>query len=807
MTLTTEHRGAPDRISARIPRPARSRREPARAPQEPVVPARPVEPLRSARSRPWGRRPGMWAFGVYVGVQLALLAVLRAVAPRFFWLDDAQIQFTPMSWWLGRRLAEGSLPLLDPDQGMAGNLTADMQYGVLDIVRWPFLLWAGTQQDLVHVATVQAWIAVLALGSATLGVLLRHRVPPVLAVATALGAATSGFFLWWGSAWSPLMWSVAALVWLWAALSSRRWYGLIGVGLAAAAVVCAGNPYILPLVPLLVLCVGYERWRVAGRGVLRDRWTWATAAALGAGAALSVPTVVNALDVAAWMWRPEPGPTLAFAGGGFNVLDVVVGGTTTLEASNVPILSTAVVALPLLAMVDWRRALRCPGVPTAGVLWAVSLLMTQLPTFLLGFRMPWRLLAVVQISFALLAVLAFTAAMRVDRRRVTVAAGLLLGQFLVAMMRAPVFWKWHVLSFALATAALVAVVLLVRRQALTAGAALRGWTVPVALRRGVRPLAAAAAVLCCAAPLLVQLGLEASIQERRQALAVGSAPAPVYRPNITGYDVGTTVEDFRDNAWATDSAVTVYSFGVLGGRDDRGWASGVLGGNANLAADLRVGYGSLAVWQRGMQQHVKLDYQSGMPFDQPGLMVVPEGAAVPWVDLLSGNRVLLGRTGQVPEDVARYFRKNWDFVGGRDGWREYVRSEPLPGRISAVVGDGDVDVADAAANDGVARLGEPVESYTVSTGEQGGALVFRTPYWNGFRATVDGRTLPVSAFADSVLRIELPAGVSSGELEVFFEPIGARLLPVSVAAGAGLLVLAVVVGTTRGRTRRGITRG
>lgn len=804
MSLTTESVAATDVDGSREASALLAgTRGATRARQQRMLPSRPVGSPRPARRRPWERSPGAWAFGTYLGLQLALLAVLRAAVPRFFWIDDAQIQFTPMSWWLGRRMAEGSLPLLDPDQGMAGNLTADMQYGVLDVVRWPFLLWAGTQGDLQHVATVHAWLAVLALGASTVGVLLAHRVRPALAVATALGAATSGFLLWWGSAWAPLMWSVAALVWLWAALSSRRWYGLLGVGLATAAVVCSGNPYILPLVPVLVGFHGYERWRAAGRAVLRDRWTWGTVAALGAGAALSVPTLVNALDVARWMWRPSGPDVIGSAGGGVNLLDVVVGGTTTLGGGSVPTLSTAIIALPLLAMVDWRRAVRGRGVPTAGALWVVSVLLVQMPTFLLGFRMPWRLLAVVQVSFALLAVLAFTAAMRVDRRRIALAAGLLLLQFLVAMMRAPLLWKWHALAAVLAAGALVAVVLLVRPEAATAVAARHGWAVRPALHRRIRPVAAAVTVLACTAPLLVQLGMGAAVQERQMAFAPGTPDVPVYRPNTTGYDVGTTVDEFRDNAWATDTSVTVYSFGVLGGRDDRGWGSGVLGGNANLPADLRVGYGSLAVWQRGVQEHVKLDYQSGLRFDQPGLMAVPEGADVPWVDLLSGNRVLLGRTGQVPQEIALYFRQNWDFVGGRDGWREYVRSEPLPGRISTISGDG-VAVTDAAANDGVARLGGAMERYTVSTGDDGGALIFRTAYWNGFRATLDGREVPVSAFADSVLRIDLPAGVSSGQLEVFFEPIGARLLPVTVTVGAALLGLAVLVGTRAGRPRRDV---
>lgn len=743
-------------------------------------------------------RPGLWALPLYLVVQLAVLAALRTVAPRFWWFDDAQIQFMPMYWWLGRQLAGGTVPLLDPGQGMSGNLTADMQNGVLDVLRWPFALWAGGQQDLLLVATVHGWLVVLVLGTSALALLLNHRVRPALAVAGALGAATSGFFLWYGAAWTPSMWSAAALVWLWAALSSRRWYGIPGVGLAAAAVVCAGNPYILPLVPLLVGCQAYERWRASGRAVLRDRRTWATVVALSAGVALSLPTIVNTLDVAQWMWRPPGAETIGNVGTGTNVLDILVGGTTLLNYPNVPFLSTAVIALPLLALVDWRRAVRAPGVVTAGALWATALLMTQLPYYFLVFRVPFRLLTVVEVSVTLLALLAFTAARRLTRRRLTVAGGLLVLQFLVACMRAPVFWRWHALSLVVAAAALVAVVLLVRTAT-----ARRQRPAP----RTVRTVAAATVVLLCASPLFLQLGLQAAVQERYEAIVLGADEpgAVVYRPNTSGYGVGTTVQEFRENAYATDTALTVYAFGAFDDGNDRGWDRGVLGGNTNLLADLRPGYGSLAVWHRGVQQHLTADYQSGLALDQPGLLVVPEGADRPWVDILSSDRVLLGvgddQGGSVPPALDEHFAENWTLVTERDGWREYTRSEPLPGRVSMVIGD-DVTVADAAANDGVATLGAPFERYAVSTGDDGGRLVFHTPYWNGFRATVDGRPVEVSAYGDTALQVDVPAGVPDGTLEVFFEPLGARLLPVCVGLGALLLAASVVL-AVRSRRDRG----
>ncbi len=432
---------------------------PAIAVAEAVTSARPPrqEPgdLRSPRTG--GRqRSRLWVLPAYLAMQTAQLLVLWAVAPRFFWLDDAQIQFTPMAWWLGRNFTDGGPPLLDPDQGMSGNLTADMQYGVLDVVRWPFLLFAGQQDDLLLVATVYAWVSILVLGTAALAVLLNHRTQPTLAIAGALGVATSGFIMWWGSAWAPIMWSSAALVWLWAALSSRRSYRVVGIALSSTAVVCSGNPYLLPLVPVLVAVHAYERHRDVGRGFWRSAQAVGTLLALLAGAALSVPTLVNVLDVAQWMWRPAPDFTVAADGRTMNLLDIVVGGTTQLTPESVPMMSTLVVALPLLALVDWPRAVRRPGVVTAGVLFLTCLAITQLPTHVFAFRFPFRLLVGVQVFLGLLAVLAFTHARALTRRRLLVAGSLVLLQAGVALSRSPVLWRWHLLGLVLATVALAA---------------------------------------------------------------------------------------------------------------------------------------------------------------------------------------------------------------------------------------------------------------------------------------------------------------------------------------------------------------
>jgi len=200
----------------------------------------------------------------YLVVQGCQLGALFLLAPRFFWLDDSQTQFGPMAWWLGNNLRNGRPPLMDPDFGMAGNFTADMQYGVLDPLHWGLQWLIGLSDNPIVFSWIFGSISVLVLGTGSLAVLLLHRVRPALAIAGAVGIASSGFFLWYGSFWWPLMWSAAWLPWLWVGLSTKGWAGAVATGVAIWALLASGNPYIFPFVLLIVAGYVWESRRSAG---------------------------------------------------------------------------------------------------------------------------------------------------------------------------------------------------------------------------------------------------------------------------------------------------------------------------------------------------------------------------------------------------------------------------------------------------------------------------------------------------------------------------------------------------------------
>lgn len=749
-------------------------------------------------------------FAVFLVVQGLQIAVLHRLVPRFFWLDDSQVQFGPMAWWLGRNLEGGVPPLADPDQGIAGNVTSDMQYGVFDPLHW-LLVWVlGANEDVLTMAWQYGSICMAVLGLGVLALLRYHRVPAVWAVAAAVGVSAGGFFLWYGSTWWPLMWGSAWLPWLWLGLATRRWPGVLLTGVATWALLASGNPYSLPFGLVIVVAQTVEHVRQAGgvRAAFADSRLWTRALACVGGAVIAVPTLLNALEVAGHLQRPGPEGVIGNAGTQVpNVADTVLGGATLLGQTNafngpiglVPALATFLLAVPLLPLVRWRAALRAPGVPTALALTVAAVLATQLPTVVFLFRYPFRYLVVVQIALPVLAVLALAAARSTSRPRVLAAFGLVGLQFLFAAFRAPLLLPWHVVAAAVTAVALAAFLALLREP-----------------RPGRRAVTAVVVLLATAATPF--LGVATMVDVRDRLAAVG---APVtqeglpYRdigaPGQSGSDaLGRTVEEFRERSIVTDETVTVYAwnpypavFGL-----DRGWGRGFFPGNANLLAGASVGTGYVTSGHRFLSPYLCPSYVGSLGCPDPSsiLSTVP-GTDRPWLDVLSSDSVVL--SSNAPAEVAGWFRDNWRATGADENWSRFERpeAERLPGRVAALDG---VAVAPTGWTAGLARIGEPQDAYTVTTGGSAGTVLLRVPHWPGYRATVDGQEVEVGAREGALVEVTVPAGVTDGRLELYFDPIGARLLPAALTAGPALVLLAAlaaVVAERRARRRTAAPAG
>jgi hypothetical protein len=734
------------------------------------------------------------ALGGYLVLQLAQLALLRTTAPRFFWLDDSQGQFGPMWWWLGQHKQDGRPPLMDPELGMAGNLAADMQYGVLDPLHWGLHALFGLTDDFLVMSWAFASISVLLLGAGTLLLLRHHGVSGWLSLAGALGVASSGFLLWYGSSWWPMLWSVAWLPWFWLGLVSLRWTGPLVLGVATWALLASGNPYVLFFALALVAAQAYEQIRDGGgvRVLLRPLGLARVAAAVG-GLLLALPTLLTTVELSPYMSRLEPDAVVGNAAFGVpNLADVLLGGPTLLGQTNgfggtlglVPAMYTWVVAVAAVALVDWRRAIRSSGVVTAGAVLLLAVAFTQLPTVVAVFRYPYRYLVVVQVVLPLLVLLALKAAPHLTRRRLLVAGSLVLAQTALAAFRAPVFVKWHVLAGVLTALAVAALVVALSRRS----------------GGGVRAVAAALVVLLSWGTVFIGEQMMESLQERVVALDGVAAPDDVpFRVLPAGRQLGTTVAAYEERSYATGTSATVITYGFDG---DMGWSGGVLRGNGNLVSDLRTGTGSFAVWHAALNAHWCRTYEGATCDDPARLLELAPGTGRSWLDLASSDTVLLDR--DAPQLLQDHFAAQWTLVEQGDAYTEYRREDGLPGRVTDAQG---VAVSQSPGGSGMAYGSAPMDTYTVSTGSEDGSLVLRIPFWPGLRATLGGEPLPVDTVDGALLRVPVPSGVEGELLEIAYVPIGERLLVPSLGAGAVLVLAAAAWATVTGRRRDTVPAG
>ena len=240
------------------------------------------------------------------------------------------------------------------------------------------------------------------------------------------------------------------------------------------------------------------------------------------------------------------------------------------------------------------------------------------------------------------------------------------------------------------------------------------------------------------------------------------------------------------------TALTWQDFGT-----DRGWASGIVSGSGNLLANLKVGFGSLAVWQAKLQEKVCHTYNGQTCAAAADALAIVPGTNLPWIDVTSSDTVLIDASA--PAEIASYFDSNWTFVARGSKWTEYARPDASHGRVTS---SENVEFNDSATKVGVAKIGQAMESYSVTTGSETGKLVFRTPYWPGLKVTLDGKDVTSYAVGGAILGADIPAGTTDGNLQVWFEPTGARILLPATIVGVLAIIGITIVGAFAARRKR-----
>lgn len=705
-------------------------------------------------------------------------ALVLAANRRFSYQDDAQSYFLPMWRDLGVRLRAGELPVLSPEQWMAGHYAFESQIGLWNPVQLAINLVAPSVDRLaVLAAAVTLGFAVL-LGTGVYRVALAHGAAHRWAVVVGSAAPFAGWTLWYDTAsWVIALMCTAYVAHAWASLH-RHVHGLAGPLPAFAWLyldLSTGYPYGAVAAGVVTLCVLVG----AAAARLRVRAMVLTAAtALSAVACASIAFLPGFSAYAVSFRSANVGTfandgglvvpwSEALLGGVPTYLPQVVGFTGN---EQVPSTFLAWFVLPALPFLRWS-VLPTLGRALAGPLTLALLMVVAASTPSLSGPLRWPGRYVVYLGLAVLVVLAVlaTAGLATDhwRRRAGIAL-LLVGlvSLRAASITAPRLSPVEEFTAPqLGSGHLVGAALLVLLGA-----------VALALHRW-RGEALVAAVALAGVPLVLgyQLSLfpeNTSWQEYHlpSDAAIADATFPE-RPGSTLQlgDVTALLPEFRrgaDDAWTT---LTTANYARSLGRD-------------YVNAYTPVGY-------RAFSDLLCMDFRGNTcPAAKDRLFAPqPQTLARP-VDLMALDRIVLQRA-QFPTVHDEVPPRGWRRASVDEltvVWERTGAPGPGPGGITWT---DDVQVGDVEEQTDLTWRG------TVRS-DGGGRVAFSRLAWPGYEVTLDGEPLPPVTLFGGFLAVDVPDG--GGELVLRYEVPGWRLGGVLAAVGLVSVLGVAVLSRRRG---------
>ncbi|MEW6729715.1 MAG: hypothetical protein AB1489_00125 [Acidobacteriota bacterium] len=235
----------------------------------------------------------------------------------FFWVDDAQSYHLPGLWDIARSWQEGELPLLSPYSWFGGALAAEYQCGVFSLSTSLifFLIWK-LQLSLPATAALFSIIhlSITAAGGFRLA---RQRALSIdLSMMVGLVTALNGWLLLWCAiSWTPGMTAFTWLPWAWWGLQWSLQAGSSAIrcilaGFFIYLILAAGAPFTVLMIGLITVWLALRQWRVnhSIKRLSRLAVAWLLGLGLAAPALLmlieySHHTVrLKITPIAPWMW-------------------------------------------------------------------------------------------------------------------------------------------------------------------------------------------------------------------------------------------------------------------------------------------------------------------------------------------------------------------------------------------------------------------------------------------------------------------------------------------------------------------------
>nr|WP_067656069.1 hypothetical protein [Nocardia harenae] len=698
-----------------------------------------------------------WGLVTVLGVIAGYAAVLLANA-RHYYTDDTESQYTALWVGLGRSLRDGVFPVMVPEQWMAGNNTMD-DAGLFNPPQLLIDLIAPSIDNVAVYATVVKLVFAIIAALGVYRIALVYGARPVWSAVAGVAFPLSGFFLFFDQAsWMTALTGTAWLVHAWA--SAVRYTRGIGgpIPVFVFLYLTITTQYIFPAVEAVLMLVAvavgelvYQRRRQPVA-----RLTAVAACAGLAGLIAFLPSMLSAKVT----WRG----TAQIINDQF----LTVPWSESLNASlpsalpaftswwsyvhPMPVTYIAWFLIPALAFIDWTKARGAWRELTAVALFAVMMLMwTAGPGSVGPLRWPVRVLPMLAIGLLVLVcvLIGRFGTVREWKPRAIAAAVLVLVLLVRSSSADPARVVWHLLA---------AVALL----ALGAGVVWLGRT---------RGTAFAGALTLLAMFPIAYFQVDAA-QPTPMAWNL-----PAHRS-----DAQKSFPDFPG------TTLQLGDRGLLQPQDksvDGAYGSLVFGNYARaVELDYVNGYTPSGHFYFG--ELLCMRWDGSVCPDAYRRMFAPEpSTGRPLVDLMNVDRVTLQKA-LFPDAGLNPAPEGWKWVDYPGNARYIWVLERESGLISTVNGR-----VSNSAGVTATSLGETDTTSRVRVSSPGGGRVtFARLGWPGYRATLNGRDIPITTVARSFIAIDVPAGTENAELELTWRPPGWKIgIGTAVLGLAGLGVL------------------
>lgn len=698
-------------------------------------------------------------------VVVAVGAVLPLFRNHIFYLwDDTAGAGLPNWLQMADAVSDGRVPLLQLEMWRGGNFAGEGVGGVWN----PVILLAalGTYAiDNMAIAIAIAKTGFMLVMAGGLYLLARnYNVRPTLAATLGAMVPLSGYsFFVDSTTWLNALILTAFTPWLWWAARRALHNGgsYIWIVVAGYLACSLGNPYGLLSTAFVLLAVLVEAWVLGKRHKIIGLMLSGVAILL-----LNVLIYLPLLSTSSVGYRANS-TTYNDEFLSPNLTDLLLASTPSaqpfvttfgLPFMTVPGMYLAFFVLPLLPWLRWKLlAQRWRSLTAIFVFGGAYLLLTLGPSQVWMFRWPMRLIDFVWIAVALLFVIAASAGLHRERfkqRSIASVAIIAIGAYL-AWSDIPQNFRRHALT-ALVVLALVA--LIVRFNVVSKA----GYAV-------------------MAVGTLLVLGMQ-----------VYWFPG-FY--NVINYQFPNSRAELSERFDKYDGLVVqIADLGLIDERDripDRAYRDMLFGNMyATAGVESTTAYSGIGFTKFDNAMCMRYQGSTACPQAWDELWKTPQGYSEPLADLMRvetvvvQNKLLDTRRDDPP---AGWRRATEDEDSGlATVWK---RIDPLPnpdGRVSDATTGTDIQ-----ADERIGATAERISFHRDNPDEQA-SLTFARLAWPGYTATLDGETgpttLPIHTGPAGLLVVDLPRGVSDGEVKLTFTPPGTTASIASYGLGVALTI-------------------